>query len=69
MHVMDEIRRYADSLKYRPDIDISKLCYLVTPEEWDELEQGMISLHRYPSNDPVLPTTRMFCYRLEIRKR
>jgi hypothetical protein len=52
-----------------PGFDPTRVCFLVSDEEWDELERINRSLQRFVDAELSLPTTKRFIRHIEVRKR
>lgn len=76
MKILDELFRYTQTLKRMSGIDLTRLCLLVSQEEWEELKREMRALTpitKWPP-DPeeerqMALVRRLVCYGVEVRKR
>lgn len=68
MSIDGDIMRVAKQLRHMPGIDINKLAYLVSDDEWNRLAEVMHSCRREVS-DSAIPIIGMSVMELEVRKR
>lgn len=66
--IYNQLVREAYRICMLPDIDLTRLAFLVSPEEWEECEAYMRKL-RYMTEDNPLPLTGMTILGIELRKR
>lgn len=59
----------AFAMERTPDFDPTRVCFLVSDEEWDELEKWLASMRLFADADPPLPSQKIFIRHIEVRKR